>query len=57
LTFEEKKLPTNIKQAVAMRNNEDMEVNVERGHGLQGTDDNNKSHEARRKGSQDPRRK
>jgi hypothetical protein len=30
-----------------MSNNEDMEVNVDRGHGLQGTDDNNKSHEAR----------
>jgi hypothetical protein len=30
-----------------MSNNEDMEVDVDRGHGLQGTDDNNKSHEAR----------
>jgi hypothetical protein len=42
-----KKLPTNIQQAVAMSNNEDTEVNVDRGHMLQGTDDNNKSHEAR----------
>jgi hypothetical protein len=30
-----------------MSNNEDMEVDVDRGHGLQGTDDNNKSNEAR----------
>jgi hypothetical protein len=30
-----------------MSNNEDMEVDVDRGHGLQGTDHNNKSHEAR----------
>jgi hypothetical protein len=30
-----------------MSNNEDMEVDVDRGHGLQGTDNNNKRHEAR----------
>jgi hypothetical protein len=30
-----------------MSNGEDMEVDVDRGHGLQGTEDNNKSHEAR----------
>jgi hypothetical protein len=30
-----------------MSNTEDMEVDVDRGHGLEGTDDNNKSHEAR----------
>jgi hypothetical protein len=30
-----------------MSNNDDMEVDVDRGHGLHGMDDNNKRHEAR----------
>jgi hypothetical protein len=39
--------PTNIQQAVAMSNNEDMEGDVDRIHGLQGTDENIEGHEAR----------
>jgi hypothetical protein len=40
-------LPTNSQQAVAMSNNEDMEVDLDRGHGLQGMHENSKGHEAR----------
>jgi hypothetical protein len=42
-----KVLPTNIQQAVAMRNNEDMDVDVDRGHELQRTDENIEGHEVR----------
>jgi hypothetical protein len=43
-----KELATNSQQAVARSNNEDMEVDFEHSHGLQGTNENIEGHEAGR---------
>jgi hypothetical protein len=42
-----KKSPTNIQQAVAMSNNDDMEIDLDRGRGLRGTTDKSEQHKAR----------
>jgi hypothetical protein len=40
-------LPTNSQHTVAMSNNEDMEVGIDRGHGLQVMKEKSEGHEAR----------
>jgi hypothetical protein len=47
LPTKNKNSPANIQQAVAMSNNEDMEIDIDRGRGLRGTTDKSEQQKAR----------